>query len=126
MWAEACALIERAERLQRQFFRPSLPDTHQSGWEPPVDVYETRREVVVVAALPGVEQRDLEISIKDDVLVIAGTRRLPNLESDAIIRRLEIPHGRFERQVRIFTGRLRLERSELVGGCLVLVLVKQI
>ena len=126
MWAEACALIERAERLQRQFFRPSLFDTHQPSWEPPVDVYEIGREVVVVAALPGVEQRDLEISIEGDVLVIAGTRRLPNLASDAIIRRLEIPHGRFERQVRILAGRLRLDRSELVGGCLALVLVKQI
>jgi HSP20 family protein len=126
MWAEACALIERAERLQRQFFRPSLPNTPQPGWEPPVDVYETGREVVVVAALPGVEQRDLEISIEEAVLVIAGTRRLPHLANDAVIRRLEIPHGRFERQVRILTGRLRLERSELVGGCLVLVLVKQI
>jgi HSP20 family protein len=81
--------------------------------------------VVVVTALPGVEQRDLEISIEGDVLVIAGTRRLPNLASDAVIRRLEIPHGRFERQIRIFTGRLRLDRSELVGGCLVLVLVKK-
>lgn len=125
MWAEACALIDRAERLQRQFFRPSLPDTQQAGWEPPVDICETGREVVVVAALPGVEQRDLEISFEGDVLVIAGTRRLPNLASDAVIRRLEIPHGRFERQVRIFTERLRLDRSELVGGCLVLVFVKK-
>jgi HSP20 family protein len=125
MWAEACALIDRAERLQRQFFRPSLPDIQQAGWEPPVDIYETTREVVVVTALPGVEQRDLEISIEGDVLVIAGTRRLPNLASDAVIRRLEIPHGRFERQIRIFTGRLRLDRSEFVGGCLVLVLVKK-
>ena len=64
MWEEACALIERAERLQRQFFRPSLAGAHQAVWEPPVDIYETERELCVIAALPGVEQRNLEVSIE--------------------------------------------------------------
>ena len=125
MWAEACALIERAERLQRQFFRPSLAGAHQAVWEPPVDIYETERELCVIAALPGVEQRDLEVSIEGDVLVIAGTRRFPTLPGDAVIHRLEIPHGRFERRIRISAGRLRLDRSELLDGCLVLILTKQ-
>lgn len=126
MWAEACALIERAERLQRQFFRPSLAGAHQAGWEPPVDVYETEREVYVIAALPGVEQHDFEVSIEGDVLMIAGTRRFPSLVREAVIHRLEIPHGHFERRIRMSAGRLRLSRSELLDGCLVLILTKQV
>ena len=125
MWAEACALIERAERLQRQFFRPSLAALH-AVWEPPVDIYETERELCAIAALPGVEQRDLEISIEGDVLVIAGTRRFPSLPNDAVIHRLEIPHGHFDRRIRVSVGRLRLSRSQLLDGCLVLILTKQV
>ena len=124
MWAEACALIERAERLQRQFFRPSLAGAHQAVWEPPVDIYEAERELCVIAALPGVEQRDLEVSVEGDVLVIAGTRRFPTLPGEAVIHRLEIPHGRFERRIRISASRLRIDRSELLNGCLVLILMK--
>jgi HSP20 family protein len=124
LWAEACALIERAERLQRQFFRPSLAGAHHTVWEPPVDIYETERGLCAIAALPGVDQRDLEVSIESDVLVIAGTRRFPALSGDAVIHRLEIPHGRFERRIRISASRLRIDRSELLNGCLVLILMK--
>ena len=46
MWAEACALIERAERLQRQFFRPSQTGAHHAVGRPPVDIYETERELL--------------------------------------------------------------------------------
>ena len=126
MWAEACALIDRAERLQRQFFRPSLAGAHQAAWEPPVDIYETERELCVIAALPGVEQRNLEVSIEGDVLVIAGTRRFPTLPGEAVIHRLEIPHGHFERRIRVSVGRFRLSRSQLLDGCLVLILTKQV
>src|SRR5262245_48434052 len=124
MWAEACALIERAERLQRQFFRPSLPGAQQAGWEPPVDIYETDRDICVMAALPGVDPREVEVAVEGDAIVIAGTRRLPGVAREAVIHRLEIPHGRFERRIRISAGQLRLDRSELVGGCLVLILTK--
>ncbi len=126
MWAEACALIDRAERLQRQFFHPSLADAHRALWEPPVDIYETEREFRVVVALPGVEQRDLAVSIEGDVLIIAGRRRFPSLTDDAVIHRLEIPHGHFERRMRVSMERLRLSRSQLLDGCLVLVLTKQV
>jgi HSP20 family molecular chaperone IbpA len=126
MWAEACALIDRVEGLQRQFFRPSPPGTHKAVWEPPVDIYETERELCVIAALPGVEQRNLEVWIEGDVLVIAGTRRFPSLPDDAVIHRLEIPHGHFERRIRVSVARLRLSRSQHLDGCLVLILTKQV
>ena len=41
MWAEACAMIERAEQLHRQFFRPGLARAPAANWEPPVDVFES-------------------------------------------------------------------------------------
>ena len=60
MWADALAIVARADRLHREFFRPA-----PSGWEPPVDLLETADELILGAALPGVRATDVE-------LVIAG------------------------------------------------------
>lgn len=126
MWAEACAMLERADRLNREFFRPGSSSTQVANWEPPLDIYETERELWIIAALPGVERDDLEVSLEGEVLSIAGQRRLPVAARGAAIHRLEIPHGRFERRIRLPAARLKLNRSELANGCLVLTLTKQI
>jgi HSP20 family molecular chaperone IbpA len=124
MWEEACATLERAERLHRQFFQPAPLPALAANWEPPVDILETEREIWIFAALPGVETKDLEVSVEPGVLVVAGARRLPATLRGARIHRLEIPHGRFERRIRLPAGPLELGRSELTSGCLVLSLTK--
>ena len=50
MWADACAAMDRAERLRRQFFHHG-----QSRWEAPIDVFETDEALTILVALPGVE-----------------------------------------------------------------------
>ncbi len=76
-------------------------------------------------ALPGVQQGDLDVSIDADVLRAAGQRRLPAAVRAASIHRLEIPHGRFERHIKLPSARFVLGRSELVDGCLVVTLIKR-
>ncbi len=125
MWAEACAMIERAEQLHRQFFRPGLARAPAANWEPPVDVFESERELTIVAALPGVEPQDIEISIEQDALLIAGVQRLPTVARGTVIHRVEIPHGRFERRIRLPDARWEVGRSTLVNGCLLLSLTQQ-
>jgi HSP20 family protein len=125
MWVEACALIERAERLQRDFFRPGVRGTEHAGWEPPVDIYETEHQFWVQAALPGVEASTIEVAIDTDALIVSGARGLPPVARNATIHRLEIPHGRFERRIRFASGRFELGRWEWENGCLSVVLTKQ-
>jgi HSP20 family molecular chaperone IbpA len=119
MWAEACDLLERSERLRRHFFRPAPI----AAWEPPVDVFETEREVWIVVALPGVSAGDVKIALADGRLVVAGERRLP-VGPDAVIRRLEIPHGRLERSIPLPPGRYELQRHDCADGCLTIGLRK--
>jgi HSP20 family molecular chaperone IbpA len=126
MWAEACAMIERADRLHREFFRPGSATAPVANWEPPLDIFESEGKLWIIAALPGVEPQDLGVSVDGDVVFIAGARRLPEPARDAVIHRLEIPHGRFERRVRLPPGHFVLGRSELASGCLVLCLTKKI
>lgn len=122
MWAEACEVLEQAERLHRQFFevRPGP----RPGWQPPVDVLETERDVTVIAALPGVPPDRVEVRFEQGVLVIAGHRPLPAEARGGAIHRLEVPHGYFQRMVDLPPGRYQVEREELRDGCLVLRLGK--
>lgn len=120
MWAEACALLKEAEQLQRQFFEPSRSGAR---WEPPVDVFETERQVMIIAALPGVAPEAVRVEIEGQTLIIAGIRPLPSGGRNANIVRLEIPYGRFERRIAL-SSRLRLAERELLNGCLVLTFAK--
>jgi HSP20 family molecular chaperone IbpA len=120
MWSEACDSLARAERLHRQFFQPRRPGT----WEPPVDILETEREVLLFFALPGVSIDKVEAIIDGADLVVSGTRVLPPQLRTAIIHRIELPQGRFERRVRLPAGRYRDVLRAAADGCLVITLRK--
>ena len=119
-------MIERAEQLHRQFFQPGVAAVARASWEPPVDIFESERDVLIVVALPGVESQDIEISSEPGALLVTGTRRLPAAVHGTEIRRLEIPHGRFERRIPLPATRWQLSRSTLLNGCLLLSLTKQV
>jgi HSP20 family molecular chaperone IbpA len=124
MWAEACALLERAEQLRRQFFEPSTEPSCNARWEPPIDVLETELQLWIIAALPGVPPEAVQVTIEGETLIVAGTRPLPSRGRNANILRLEIPYGSFERRIALKSSRLRLAERELLNGCLVLTFAK--
>lgn len=123
MWAEACQFLDRAERLQRRFFELGRT-ADQPCWEPPVDVFETESELLIEIALPGVAPQQVTTAVEDGMLVVTGERKLPAAAEPAVIRRLELPYGRFERRIPLAAGRYELVRRELVNGCLMLSLRK--
>lgn len=125
MWAEACQMLDRAERLQRQYAHPGQKVNRGPTWEPPIDVYETDGQFAIVVALPGVEARRIEVRTEGDTLIVTGSRALPTMSETFRIHRLEIPHGRFERRIRLDAGRLELIRREVDNGCLLLVFSKR-
>ncbi len=124
MWAEACTLLERAEQLRRQFFEPAREGSLRVRWEPPIDVFETERQLCIIVALPGVAPEAVHVKIESGTLTIQGTRPLPSEGKNANIVRLEIPYGSFERRIALQLARLRLAERELVNGCLVLTFAK--
>lgn len=68
----------------------------RSGW-PSVDMTESDEAYTVVAELPGVEEKDVEVLLADDSLTLRGEKRL---EHDDRRRQLsERYHGRFERRI---------------------------
>ena len=124
MWSEACEMLARAERMHREFFRPARTKAHVPAFEPPVDVLETDRAVLVFIALPGVDPERVEVVIEDGCLLVAGLRILPSELQTATIHRLELPQGRFERRVRLPAGRYVNVRRSMANGCLLITLEK--
>jgi HSP20 family protein len=111
MWAEAFELLERAQRLQRQFFAFGHAVQSQPRWEPPVDI---------VAYDP-----DVQVSVKHGTLFVTALRSPPLNAQTTAVHRLEIPYGRFERQIALPAGRYELMEQSFVNGCLVLRLTKR-
>jgi HSP20 family protein len=124
MWSQACEMLARAERLNRELFRPRGEVAQAPAWEPPLDMLETEREVLVLVALPGVNPVAVEAALDAGDLVVAGTRVLPSALRTAVIHRLELPQGRFERRVRLPPGRYSAVSRSTVDGCLLITLQK--
>lgn len=117
-------MLARAERLNRELFRPLSAIARLPAWEPPLDMIETEQEVLVLIALPGVNPQQVEAVLDGNDLVVAGARVLPIELRTAIIHRLELPQGRFERRVRLPAGRYSAVRRSVSNGCLVFALDK--
>jgi HSP20 family molecular chaperone IbpA len=123
MWVNALKMLEQADELQRQYFRPLKSDQSGPSWEPPVDIFETDEEVLILVALPGVCQEHIQITIEGDLVAIIGERPL-TAKHNSLIRRMEIPYGRFERHVKLKDCQVEIRENTLDNGCLKLVLKK--
>ena len=116
MWAEAVDLIDRVQRLHQRAFAPSRASGGAPHWEPPADMLETERELLVLVALPGVDLDQTEAFI--------GYRILPPELRVAKIHRLELPQGHFERRLPLPAGHYDSVRRAGVNGCLLVTLNK--
>jgi HSP20 family protein len=72
-----------------------LVGTDAPGWTPPVDLYETASEFVLIAELPGLSRDEIEIHAEEGRIVIRGERasQVPCEQ----YHRVERGHGRFSR-----------------------------
>ncbi len=125
MWDEALSALEQAERRHRQFCGLSGARSAQPLWEPPADVFESEAEIVVSVALPGVRPESVTVHIAANGLVISAERSLPAELATLRVRRLEIPYGRFERQLELAGGRYVVVERRMAEGCLMLRLSKE-
>jgi|Deesub1362A_J573_1020465.scaffolds.fasta_scaffold39457_2 HSP20 family protein len=69
------------------------------SWYPRVDVYETEKDFVVKAELPGITDKGIEIRVEDNILIIKGYRVLYSeaIKKPGKYHRLECSCGLFQR-----------------------------
>jgi HSP20 family protein len=102
-WEEVRNLLsihERVNKLFEEVMSGSREPVSPPIWSPVVDIYETEKEYVVEAEVPGVKQSDIEISLSDNILTIRGYRPFyPELYRDKSgkYHRVECSYGNFQR-----------------------------
>lgn len=74
---------------------------HACTWSPVVDVYETSRNIVLTAELPGVSEGDIDLTIYDNVLTLKGDRRFEKDVKQENFHRIERNYGFFNRRFKM-------------------------
>jgi HSP20 family protein len=97
---------DRINRMFDEFFRGfSLTPwaEERMEWLPLVDVSETDDAMRVTAELPGVQAKDVDISLTEDLLTIRGEKKSEQAETKRDYHRVERSYGLFTRTVRLPT-----------------------
>jgi HSP20 family protein len=123
MWAEACALLDQAERRHRHFFDLLAAPSNRPVWEPPIDIFADDSQVSVVVALPGARADEVSVQITPNGLLV-DTNVAPGGGRMNVVR-MEIPYGRMRRRVDLPPGRYALVERRLDHGCLYLRLTRE-
>ncbi len=95
------------DEINTLFEGPFWPNTGRqaqlfNGWTPALDLYQTNDDVVAVIEIPGMRKEDIEISLQDGVLTIAGERKGETVDGDNNAR-TERFVGKFRRSVSLPT-----------------------
>jgi HSP20 family protein len=101
-FGELSSLRREMDRLWENFFgeRP-LTRMWEREWAPSLDVSETRDNFVVKAEVPGIDAKDIDISLTGDVLTIKGEKRQEKEEKEEDYHLVERSYGSFSRSVRL-------------------------
>ena len=101
-WKGMDVLRHEMDRVFDRFFEPRWEEFEAAGpWAPKVDVSETKDAVVVKAEIPGVEQKDINVSLQDQVLTIKGEKHQEKDEKNEKYHRVERSWGAFTRAFRM-------------------------
>jgi HSP20 family protein len=103
------SLHREMNRLFDDVFRGStgqMPSSQGQGGEggmlmPHIDVSETERELKICAELPGVSEKDIDVRLEDDVLVIRAEKKFERKDEKENYHFMERSYGTFQRAVRL-------------------------
>jgi HSP20 family protein len=90
--------FDRFNKMMEEVFRGEI-----GVWTPLVDVKVTPKELIFVAELPGMEQKDVDVELNGDVLTIRGRRDFKEEETKDDYVRIERGYGKFQRSFMLDT-----------------------
>jgi HSP20 family protein len=88
-------------RLFDNFLGRSAVAAAGRAWAPPVDLYETKDDLVLAVELPGVRDKDVTVSITGDLLSVKGQRRFDKGTPEQQLLHTERSYGNFERLLQL-------------------------
>ena len=102
-WTGFTTLQKEIDRLFERFWEPKWDEfpALAGEWTPSLDLSETKDALVVKAEIPGIEPKEIEVSLQDQVLTIKGEKRQEKEEKDEHYFRMERSYGGFVRSIRL-------------------------
>ena len=101
-FGELTSLRREMEDLWRRFFgETSLLRPFGDEWLPAVDISETKDKILIKAEMPGMDTKDINVSISADVLTIKGEKKKEEEEKDEHYHCVETYRGSFQRSFRL-------------------------
>jgi HSP20 family protein len=100
-WEPFRDLLSLQERMNRMFdesYRGRGTEDWMGGaWAPAVDIYEQNGNIVLQAELPGLDPKDVDVRVENNVLTLRGQRKLDETVNKDNYHRVERSYGAFTR-----------------------------
>ena len=96
---EFSTLQDRVNRIFRESYSPEGPGDAltTANFAPPVDVYEDEHNITLKIDVPGIDEKDIDVSIVNNTLTVCGERRFEKEEKEENFQRIERQYGSFTR-----------------------------
>jgi HSP20 family protein len=91
--------LNRLNRLFRESHSPEVPDESltTTAFAPPVDIYEDEHNITLKLEVPGIDEKDIDVSVENSTLTVHGERKIEKEEKEENFRRIERQYGSFTR-----------------------------
>ena len=97
-WSVVDLLHRDLDRIASRRFGANDAENSVADWVPAVDIVEESERFVLHADVPGVDPKDIDVSMDNGILTVSGERRHENVSEEDGYRRVERAHGRFLRR----------------------------
>jgi HSP20 family protein len=99
---EFSAMQDRMNRMNRLIRESSSPEVPEEALTtttlaPPVDIYEDEHNIILKIEVPGIDEKDIDVSIQNNTLTVHGERKIEKEEKEENFRRVERQYGSFTR-----------------------------
>jgi HSP20 family protein len=112
---ELRAMQEQMNRLlDVAWDREPGEELREGIWQPPVDIFENGDSLIIKAELPGVDQKDIDVRIEDNTLIIKGERKHDEDIRKENFHRVERYYGSFQRS---FTLPGTIAQDKIQASC---------
>jgi HSP20 family protein len=99
---EFSAMQDRMNRMNRLIRESYSPEGSEEALTtttlaPPLDIYEDEHNIILKMEVPGIDEKDLDVSIQNNTLTVHGERKIEKEEKEENFRRVERQYGSFTR-----------------------------
>lgn len=112
---ELRTMQEQMNRMLDMAWNNEFGDELKEGaWQPPVDIYEDEKSVIIKAEIPEVDQKDIEVKIEGNTLTLKGERKHTSEIRKENYYRVERCFGQFQRS---FSLPQSIDRDHIQASC---------